>query len=52
MSSLEYATPSQVMGEGRQAADYLWSMGRIMQLEQELKQGLFVGHQIGCCQSV
>ena len=41
MDALAYSTPSQVMGEGRQAADYLWSMGRIMQLEQEWKQGLW-----------
>ena len=28
------------MGEGRQASDYLWSMGRIMELEREWKMGL------------
>ena len=41
LPSLHYGTLSQVMGEGRQSADYLWSMSRIMQLEQEWTQGLW-----------
>ena len=41
-ASLQYQTPSQVLGEGRQTCDYIWSMGRIMDLEREWKQGLWV----------
>ena len=41
-ASLRYRTPSQVLGEGRQTCDYIWSMGHIMDLEREWKQGLWV----------
>ena len=41
MPALKYGTPSQVMGEGRQTTDYLRSMSRLMQLEQEWKMGLW-----------
>ena len=38
--ALRYQGPSQSMGEGRQTSDYIFSIARLMQLDQEWKCGL------------
>ena len=36
-----YSGPFQNMGEGRQTVDYIWVIARLMQLDQEWKEGLW-----------
>ena len=38
--ALQYAGSAQCMGEGRQAADYVFSIARLMQLDHEWRSGL------------
>ena len=40
-SSFKYSGPFQNMGEGRQTVDYIWVISRLMQLDQEWKEGLW-----------
>ena len=40
--ALKYSGPAQTMGESRQPADYIWTINRILQLEAEWKNGLYM----------
>ena len=39
--ALQYSNAFQNMGAGRQTVDYVWTIARLMQLDQEWKEGLW-----------
>ena len=40
--ALKYSGPVQTMGESRQPADYMWTIRRILQLDAEWQNGLYM----------